>query len=418
VNEAVLLFYPHYLYPPQSGSQRYTLEIVSGLVEIGCKVTLASTTLYWNTKWGPTSIAGLKKMGVRDVRLYRPTLLDYGLVAPVYKVQTLLNRRPSVDSRLYSPPWMQRWFNRVLTETNPATVYMNYAYWDGLIDHDKLSSKRRIIHTHDLISLNVRLQQTLSPYLTKSSISTLVAESPVLAEGYFDSLHLQADPKEVRIYDRYDYTVAVSASEAEYIRQHTEKTTVLMSPIVQEPNPIANTYDGAALFTLSQNMFNLHGYLYFVKRVLPSILERLPAFSLHVTGSWYKHLSPYPQEGIVVRGFVSDLEAEYWQARFFVCPVFGGTGQQVKIVEAMAHGLPVVALARTARNSPIEHGANGLVANNAEEFAQYVIQLWSDRALCKRLGEAARMTIAAQFSRGRLIEALTMMLSNPVASSS
>lgn len=410
MSKTILFFYPHYLYPPESGSQRNTMEMVLGLISMGCRVTIASTTLYWNTPWTPASVAGLKEKGVQSIRLYKPTLLDYSLVAPAYKYQTLFNRRPSVDSRLYTPPWMQRWFKGVLDDVDPDTIFMNYAYWDGLLDHQEQSSKLRIIHSHDLISLNVRLQRALAPHITRSSMSALQAADDILSEGYFDRLNLRADSEETAIYDRYDYTMAVSTDEAQYIRQHTSKTDVVMTPVVQEPNSLTNTYDGNALFALSPHMFNVHGYLYFVKRVLPAVLKQQPSFSLHVTGSWYRNLRPAIEEGVDIRGFVPDLDVEYQHARFFVCPVFGGTGQQVKIVEAMAHGLPVVALAGTARNSPIEHGTNGLIANNADEFAQYVVQLWGDKALCRRLGEAARATIAAQYSRQRLIEDLAMML--------
>lgn len=52
----------------------------------------------------------------------------------------------------------------------------------------------------------------------------------------------------------------------------------------------------------------------------------------------------------------------YQQAKFAICPLIGGTGQQVKIIEAMAHGLPVVALHNVSESSPIEHGVNGFIA--------------------------------------------------------
>jgi glycosyltransferase involved in cell wall biosynthesis len=116
------------------------------------------------------------------------------------------------------------------------------------------------------------------------------------------------------------------------------------------------------------------------------------------------------EDNVVRGGFVPDLVPVYERARFLVCPVFGGTGQQVKIVEAMAHGLPVVALRRVADRSPLLHGVNGLVAECAEEFAQHVIRLWHDTELCRRLGTAARETVAAEASRGRLLDALSALV--------
>lgn len=77
----------------------------------------------------------------------------------------------------------------------------------------------------------------------------------------------------------------------------------------------------------------------------------------------------------------------------------------------MAHGVPVIALRAAAESSPIRHEVNGLVANNAEEFADCVIRLWNDEKLCHQLGEAARDTIATEFSRLRLIEGLSLLVS-------
>jgi glycosyltransferase involved in cell wall biosynthesis len=104
------------------------------------------------------------------------------------------------------------------------------------------------------------------------------------------------------------------------------------------------------------------------------------------------------------------MEPLYNSARFLVCPVFGGTGQQVKVVEAMAHGVPAVALRVAADRSPIQHEVNGMIANNAEEFAEHVLRLWKDPKLCAQLGDAARKTVAQEFSPTRLVEALSMMV--------
>jgi glycosyltransferase involved in cell wall biosynthesis len=121
-------------------------------------------------------------------------------------------------------------------------------------------------------------------------------------------------------------------------------------------------------------------------------------------------MSPEPVEGIMVRGFVPNLTSLYELARFVVCPVFGGTGQQIKIVEAMAHGVPVIALRAAAASSPIVHEVNGLVANNAEEFAECVLRLWNDQQLCRQMGQAARDTVASQYSRSRLVKDLSQMI--------
>jgi len=139
------------------------------------------------------------------------------------------------------------------------------------------------------------------------------------------------------------------------------------------------------------------------------VLSSATSFKLNVTGS-FPFNTPAAGEGVTLTGFVPDLKQVYASSRFFICPVFGGTGQQIKIVEAMAHGLPVVALRFAAERSPLRHGINGLVADNAEEFAAHTVRLWSDPALCRQLGEAARETVAVEFSGDRLTESLAKIL--------
>jgi glycosyltransferase involved in cell wall biosynthesis len=70
----------------------------------------------------------------------------------------------------------------------------------------------------------------------------------------------------------------------------------------------------------------------------------------------------------------------------------------------------VIALRGAAERSPIEHGLNGLVADNAKEFADHVIKLWNDRTLCRQMGKAARATIAAEYSREDLVRNLGRLI--------
>jgi glycosyltransferase involved in cell wall biosynthesis len=77
----------------------------------------------------------------------------------------------------------------------------------------------------------------------------------------------------------------------------------------------------------------------------------------------------------------------------------------------MAHAVPVVALSNTSLGSPIVHGVNGFIANQADEFSYYCERLLKDRKLCKKLGRAARETIRQRYSQ----EAFTIRLSDTIA---
>ena len=441
MKKKVLVFFPHNLWPPRTGAHQRCLELMAGLKALDCSVTLASSTLSSEAVWDTASMEHLKDEGLRDVQVYEATAEDYDFLGLLYQLRRmkkrlshprrtfylarkLLNHHPPLAATLrgaveaapinsiqYTPPAMRRWFAKILKESEADVVVMSYAHWDGLLDHKKLNSTLRIIDTLDLVSLNSRMQHAVAKYLP-TPLAAGRTPDQVLKENFFEELSVHTASEEFRIFDKYDHTIAITAKEADLIRQHTRRTKVSWLPVTLEPCYIHNTYSHSALFTVGPNLFNVQGYLYFVKKVLPDVLRRAPSFSLQVTGSFsfYSSTAPEPATGVNLSGFVPDLKSVYETARFFICPVFGGTGQQIKIVEAMAHGLPVIALRFAAERSPLRHEVNGLVADNAEEFIEHTVRLWNDSELCRRLGSAARETVAGEFSRNRMTEGLSNIL--------
>ena len=305
---------------------------------------------------------------------------------------------------------MRRWFAELVSQIEPNVIIMNYAYWDGIIDHRKFKSTLRIIDTLDLVTANREMQQAIARYLPDPLLAETTPDE-VLKESFFDDIRIVNDQHEFSIFDKYDHTIAITPKEVEVIKRRTRHTKVSWLPVTFEPGDNPNSYSDSALFTVGPNLFNTQGYLYFVKKVLPLVTIRAPSFHLNVTGA-FPNRTPGAAAAVSLSGFVPDLKPLYERARFFICPVFGGTGQQIKIVEAMAHGLPVVALRFAAERSPLRHEVNGLVADNAEEFAEHTIRLWNDPTLCRRLGKAARETVASEFSGDHLTGALAEILNN------
>jgi glycosyltransferase involved in cell wall biosynthesis len=434
----ILIFFPHNPWPPRSGAHRRCLEIIDGSKKLGHHVALASSTLSSEIPWEESSVAGLKKAGVSDVHVYETTTADQEFLGVLHRLRSMENKlshprkslyyfrqllkhkppilatwrgateNPPIDAIQNTPPDMRRWFAEVVKQMRPDVIIMNYAYWDGLVDHRKLKSTLRIIDTLDLVSLNRQMQGAIARYLPEPLAASTTPDE-VLQENFFASLQLDSARYEFKLFDRYDRTIAITATEVDVIRRVAHHTKVSWLPVTLQPVYISNTYSDAALFTVGPNLFNTQGYLYFVKKVLPQVRASAPGFKLNVTGA-FPFNTPAAGEGVTLSGFVPDLKAVYAAARFFICPVFGGTGQQIKIVEAMAHGLPVVALRFAAERSPLRHEVNGLVADNAEEFAAHTIRLWNDPELCRRLGEAARQTVADSFSGDRLTESLASIL--------
>ena len=73
--------------------------------------------------------------------------------------------------------------------------------------------------------------------------------------------------------------------------------------------------------------------------------------------------------------FADDLDSLYAQAKIGLCPMLTGTGVKVKVVEALAHGLPVVCTTRGVDGMPNKAMNGCMITDDAKQFAQNIILL-------------------------------------------
>ena len=109
----------------------------------------------------------------------------------------------------------------------------------------------------------------------------------------------------------------------------------------------------------------------------------------------------------------SEVRVEYGRATMFalpcqVLPNGDRDGLPNVVVEAMAHGLPVVSTRLAGVCEAVVDGESGLLVAPGDEvgLADALERLLSDRALCSRLGAQARTRVAERFERGANLPAV------------
>lgn len=400
-----LIFFPHNPYPPRTGAHKRCLEVINGLQQLEYEVTLMSSDLFTETRWTDESIKSLNsELGV-SVSVYEGSAEDWDYVS-----YTLIPEKEKINFSAYAPPGLCRRFREFVDQLSPDLIMVNYAYWGALSVGTHVNSVLTILDTLDLVTRCVRMQSAIEPYLSPLPQRLADISPDVITTDFFHRVHADATEDEFRICDQHDVTIAISEDEAKAIAQHAPHTNVHYLPVATAPRYVENSYADPPIFVCGNNLFNLQGYYFFIKKVLPQLLNRHPDFCLRVIGMACKKL--FPTKGTALLGYVDDLEAVYAQSKFAICPLIGGTGQQIKVVEAMAHGIPVVILRNVADSSPVEHGVNGFIANDADEFIEYTSRLYNSPDLCRQMGIAARETVAKQCSDQQLISALRNILSS------
>lgn len=392
----VLIFFQHNPFPPTTGAHQRCLAVIRALRKLGHKVALFGSSLLTDTTWNEVARRQLEKSYGITVKLYHPALADDRYIKSFWQHdrQTFWGH--------FASPGLTRAFLNFAKRFNPDVVIVNYSYFGELVDHPFFKNKLKILETLDLYSVSEQMQELFRDHFWPAPIDPAQIPIALLEDGFFKHRNIEAWPEEYQACDLYDVSVMVSPKEESSVRAHTRRTQVVRIPITAEVQSIDNTYDGRPLFVAALNMMNAQGYLYFIRQVLPVIRANCPNFVLDVAGSINKHFLAI--SGVQPKGYVPELADLYRTAPFSICPMLAATGQQIKVVESMSFGVPVVIHKNVADSSPVIHEVNGLIADTPEQFAAHCLRLFMDRKLCKKLGTAARATIAKDWSDTRLTE--------------
>ncbi|HOL70667.1 MAG TPA: glycosyltransferase [Bryobacteraceae bacterium] len=133
---------------------------------------------------------------------------------------------------------------------------------------------------------------------------------------------------------------------------------------------------------------------WFIRAVLPLVLEQRPGARLVVVGSEPppRHRLP-PSHAIELRGFVEDTREPLSRYAVFVCPVLSGSGVRVKLLEAFAAGIPAVSTRLGAEGLARKDGEFCALADDPAEFARKILELFDNPAAAAQMALRARKEV-------------------------
>ncbi|HEU4597991.1 MAG TPA: glycosyltransferase, partial [Pyrinomonadaceae bacterium] len=144
---------------------------------------------------------------------------------------------------------------------------------------------------------------------------------------------------------------------------------------------------------------NVEAVLYFGKEIWPRVREREPRLVFTVVGRTpppeIRRLAELP--GVEVTGTVEDVRPYYAEALAAVIPLRVGGGSRLKILEAMAAGVPVVSTTLGAEGIEVRDGENIILADDAEATRDALSSLNEDEGLHQRLASGGRALVFAQY---------------------
>jgi glycosyltransferase involved in cell wall biosynthesis len=169
-------------------------------------------------------------------------------------------------------------------------------------------------------------------------------------------------------------------------------------PAPQAPEPRRLLFVGSF-----SHLPNLMAVAFFLDQVWP----RLRDVRLHIiAGARHEYFLDYhgsqvkvrlDQPGVEVEGFVSDVRGAYQRAAIVVAPLVVSAGTNLKILEAMACGRPVVATPAGVNGLDLVPGEDFTLVHTAAEMAAAIENLLASPAECHRLAAAGRRRVEDRY---------------------
>jgi len=147
-------------------------------------------------------------------------------------------------------------------------------------------------------------------------------------------------------------------------------------------------------------LMNIDAVNWFAHRVLPRVREAVPDAEFWIVGKnptlKVKSLASLP--GVQVTGQVEDVRPYYAEAKVAVAPFRYGGGTKIKVLEAMALGVPVVATPVGCQGIEVIPGKHLFKEENEEAFAKAVIALLQNDSLRLQIAMEARRLVEERYS--------------------
>jgi len=392
---------PFFPYPPHAGatirvwntllalSQHHTIDLVIQDVEPSDSVAVASVRAL-----------------VRSLTFVprRAPLLS-GRLAPRGSWAAL------VDMLRYPPSYLRRYWSRDLVRCVGALLAKDGGA-DWLLCDTQLSGQ---------VALSSRLPRApralclfdLYDTLSRRKVAT-TPFGPYKVKFVVD--WLKARRYERKIMRRFDVLTVVSAQDERLARaQHAHARVVLIPNGVDveyfQPAPRGHDEeDGSGAATRYAVLFvgnlayepNHEGVRDFLREIWPLVRGRTPEARFIVVGAyppdWLREVAER-DPSVIVTGEVADVRPFYREARVVVVPLRLGAGTKLKVLEALAMGVPVVTTPQGRMGLDAEDSCHLFVATTPEQFAARVVDILHDRALAQPLVEAGRALVEQRYGR-------------------
>jgi len=207
-----------------------------------------------------------------------------------------------------------------------------------------------------------------------------------------------------------DLSFIATEAEAEIMAARHGVRPEIAPNAVAIPARAAREPDGTNLLLVGGFGYypNLDAALWLMEAVFPRIRRVRGDATLTLVGRNppRRLLELATQPGVELLDAVDDLAPLYARAAIALVPIRAGGGSRIKLLEAAAHGVPIVSTSAGAENTGFRDGVDIAIADTPDAFAEACLDILARPGEAARRASAAHRIVASRHSREAMISRL------------
>lgn len=332
--------------------------------------------------------------------------------APVFMTSRSRSARAALGLRPYvhqSRPFSTLQAREVLAAVPDATAIVSFSY--------KTAHMAKLLHSLSGLPVLVRMHNLEGRYFQSIASST---HGKGKIPAWVEAMRIAVDERLLERSPWVSGIADISRADAELRSTRASRPVRYVPTFALGPGrEPSHTLDGSkedlsVLFLGALDVrTNVDACEWFAKEVWPRVLNQAP-------NAVWKVVGRAPSQDIVslaartprleLHADVPDPAVYYASATVAVNPAISGSGVNIKLVEYLAAGTPVVSTTLGSQGLSLEAGHDLIVVDSAADFAEQVLTLLQNPEAALNLGEQGRQTAQEMLDVRRSLGLMTEML--------
>jgi glycosyltransferase involved in cell wall biosynthesis len=377
-------------FPPKDGGALGLLRILEGYLETGNEVHLfcIRTPKHW--------------ISDEEIQSYLShysrvtcTVVDVNTRPTVWGAIKSLFSSSSYHALRLNDLGLMKSMTQVLTNSQFDVIHLDGPFWLPYLEQIRRLSKARLVFRAHNVEHFIwkRLAQE--------------AKNP-LKKWYLNGQWPKIAKEESEMAQKVDWILPISTVDATWFKLCSSTPQHLLEagiPLQHYQLLNFSSSEKWCFLASLEWMPKVQGLEFFLENIWPALIHAHPSLTLSVAGRrkpehWKNRNIP----GVKFVGEVESVKEYFSKHGFLIVPLWSGSGVRIKLIEALAMGMPCISTTVGAEGLGLVHQQHLLEANRVEEWLQVAKDVLSKPEISISLSQKGREFVLQHFDNRVIFE--------------